>query len=149
MILDKENFLSDPQTVTTSTDSGLVSEHTIDLGIARDIGAGENVWLVSVVTTTLTMDSTQGLTVQLVTDAYAALNSPTVMQTIGTFAANSAAGTILIARVQPNASYEQYLGVNYVVTTGNALSAGAVKTFLTTDVDVIRSYENGFDIATS
>lgn len=149
MILDKENFLCDPQTVTTSTDSGLVSEHTIDLGIARDIGAGENVWVVVVVTTTLTMDSTQGLTVQLVTDAYAALNSPVVMQTIGTFVANSAAKSVLIARIQPNASYEQYLGLNFVVTTGNALNAGAVKAFLTTDVDVVRSYENGFDIATT
>lgn len=149
MILDKENYLSDPQTVTTSTDTGLVSEHTIDLGEAKDIGVGENVWVVVIVSTTLTMDSTQGLTVQLVTDAYAALNSPTVMQTIGTFAANSAAQSVLIARIQPNSSYEQYVGLNYVVTTGNALSAGAVKAFLTTDVDVVRSYANGFDIATS
>jgi len=149
MIIDAENFLSDPQTVTTGTNTGLVSEHTIDLGVAKDIGAGENMYAVVIVTTTLVMDSTQGLTVQLVTDGYAALNSPTVMQTIGTFAANSVAGSVLIARVQPNASYERYVGLNYVVTTGNALSAGAVKAFLTTDVDTIRHYAPGFSIATS
>jgi hypothetical protein len=150
MILDKQAYLSDPQTVTTSTNTGLVSEHTIDLGAAsRDIGAGENMWIVCTVTTTLTMDASQDLLVQLVTDGYTALNSPTLVQTLGKFAANTVAGSTIIARVAAGLTLERYLGINYVVSTGSALSAGAVKTFVTTDPDVVAAYTGRFTIATS
>ena len=150
MILDKEVAFSNPQTVTTDTNTGLISTSKVDLATAgRDIGAGENLYIVSTVTTALDMDASQALDVTLVTDETSAISSVTVVQTLGSFAANAAAGSRIIARIQPSASFKRWIAIQYKTSTGNALSAGAVKTAIAKDVDAYTNYPRGYVLKTS
>lgn len=149
MILDAQNKFSDPQTVTTGTDTGLVSEHTIDLGAARDIGNGRPVYVVVVVTTAFTSaGSNEPLYVDLITDGDAALGSPTVLQRLGTIPAASAAGTKMVGVIAPGYTYEQYIGLKYTTGgDGTALTAGAVEAFLTLNPDLATAYADSVAIS--
>jgi hypothetical protein len=150
MILDAQAKFSDPQTVTTGTDTGLVSEHTLDLGLAgRDIGTGKPLYVVATVTTAFTSaGSDDPLAVKLITDGDAALGSPTVLQTLFTFPAVSAAGTQLVGVIAPGHTYERYIGLQYISTGDGALTAGAVEAYLTeTPPPTQAYYDSGFTVA--
>lgn len=148
MYIDKEAYFSDPQTVTTGTDTGLVSEHTYDLGVARDIGNGEPVYVVGIVTTAFTSSgSNDPLAVRLITDGDVALGSPTVLQTLFTFPAIAAAGTKKVGIIAPGHSYERYIGLSYLSTGDGALTAGAVKCFITSNPDVYVAHADAINIA--
>lgn len=147
MIFDKEVYFSDPQTVTTGTDTGLVSEHTYDLGTARDVGNGKPLYVVVVVTTTFTSaGSDDPLAVDLITDGDEALGSPTVLQRLLTLPAVAAAGTKKVGVIAPGHSYERYIGLRYISTGDGALTAGAVKAFLTESPDVYTTYPDAVTI---
>ena len=148
MLVDAENLFSalTGQTVTTGSENGVLSTNAVDLGAARNIGVGENLYVVVQVVTALAGEG-DTCTVALVTDEYAALNSPTTLQTIGTFPANSVAGTRLIARIQPNASFERYIGLLYTAAGSGALSAGAFSAFLTHDIDAFTAYADNITIS--
>lgn len=145
MIIDKENLFSDAQTVTTGSENGVMSTNVIDLGSARHIGVGENLYVV-VAVTTLMAGAGDTCTPRLVTDDNAGFNSPTVLATIGTFAANSAAGSRLILRLPPG-TYERYLGVQYLADGSGPLEAGAFDAFLTHDIDAFTAYAKGYTIS--
>lgn len=136
MILDAHNLFSDAQAVTATANS----TNVIDSSVARDLGAGEEIYLVVMVDVAMTdsgSDSTVAVT--LVTDDNASLSSKTTVQTIGTFAATSAAGSRFIAKLQPSALYERYIGVTYTVAGGD-LSTGSFTAFLTKNIDAYRAY---------
>lgn len=147
MITDKRTTFSEAQTVTTGSENGVKGSTSIDLTTVRDIGAGENLYIVVQVATTMAGTNPNSAAVLLETDDNPGLNSPAVVQTIGTFPTNSVAGTQLIARLQPSAAYQRYLGVRF--TSANALSAAAFNAFICSEVDVQRYYANAFSIATS
>ena len=148
MLMDKENLLSDAQTVTTGSDTGVVSTHKIDLGAAlQDIGLGENLFLVVLVTTTLAdTGSNSAVSVDLVQDDAEAFSTPTAIQNIGSFAALAAAGSRLVARIQPEKVTERYIGVQFTSSNG-ALSAGAFTAFITSNIDSIKHYASGYRIS--
>lgn len=137
MIMDKQNLFSDAQAVTATAGS----TNVMDLGIAgRNIGVGEQLYLVCIVDVTLDDtgdDST--ITVTLETDDNESMSSPATIMTLGTFAANAAAGSRLVAPLPVTDSYQRYLGVRYTAANGN-LSAGAFTSFLTKDIDAYKSY---------
>lgn len=149
MILDAEAALATNQTTTTSTDTGLVSENTYDLGPdGRDIGNGKPIYVVGVVETTL--DSTgddDPLAVDLITDGDAALGSATVLQRLFTFPAIAPAGTKLVGVIAPGHTYERYLGVRFISTNDSALSAGAVSIYLTESPDEYQAYADNITIS--
>jgi hypothetical protein len=148
MIMDALLVLADPQTVTTGTDTGLVSEHTIDLDDIRDIGNGKPLYVVGIVTTAFTSaGSDDPLAVDLITDGDAALGSATVLQRLFTFPAIAAAGTKMTGVIAPGHTYERYLGVRFISTGDGALTAGAVKVFITESPEVAASYASGFNVA--
>lgn len=148
MIFDKEAYFSDPQTVTTGTDTGLVSEHTYDLGVARDVGNGKPLYVCGVVTTAFTSTgSNDPLDVQLITDGDAALGSATVLQTLFTFPAVAAAGTKKFGVIAPGHTYERYIGLQYISTGDGALTAGAVKCFITDNSDLATAYADNITIS--
>lgn len=146
MLVDAHNLFSDAQTVTTNSENGVLSTNAIDLQVARNIGVGENLYVVVIVDTPMA-GAGDTLTVDLVTDAYAALNSPTTIQTIGTFPANSPAGTRLVARIQPSDSFEQYIGLLYTAAGSGALESGAFTAFLTHDIDASKAYADNITIS--
>jgi len=145
MILDAQNLFSDAQAITATA----VSTNSVDLGLASgfDLGSGENLYVhlnVDVAFTDSGSDST--VTVTLVTDDNAALSSATAVQTLGTFAALSAAGTKIIARIQPGLSLERYVGLNYTVANGN-LTTGSITAALAHGVDTSKAYADAITIS--
>lgn len=142
MLFDKENQFSDAQAITAAAKS----TNVIDLGVARDMGAGENLFLVAVVDTAFTdagSDST--LAVNLETDDDSAMGSPTVIQNLFTFPALSPVGTKKVARLQP-ADYERYIQLAFVPAGGN-LTTGAITAFLCKDADVQKYYADAITIS--
>lgn len=123
------------------------STNVIDHKVAGDLGVGENLYLVVIVTTAFTdsgSDST--MAVSLDTDNDVAFGSVDNSQVVGTFPALSAVGARLVARVQPEKITSRYSRVSYTVANGN-LTTGAFTAFLTHDIDAIKYYANGYNIA--
>jgi predicted permease len=143
MILDNELRFSNEQAVTASA----VSENIVDLGIAdRDIGRGENLFLVVQCTEAMTdagSDSTVAVTLE--TDDNTGLTSAVVLDTVGTFAALSAAGTRFVRRLPPSDNYERYLGVRYTVANGN-LTTGKFTAAIVKDVNLDKVYPDNISI---
>lgn len=148
MILDAYLEFADAQAVTSTAISNV-----IDLGsdnTLRDIGAGEDVWLVVLTQTSATDSGSDAtLTVSLESDSTADLaTSATVHDTTGAlaFAAFATAGTVLYAKRLPVGEYERYLGVRFTVASG-PLTAGKFDAFLTKDYAKFRTYANAAEIA--
>lgn len=150
MYIDKQAEFSDSQAVTVTA----ISTNVMDLisnssgkNALRDIGAGQDVYLVVMTTVAATdVSSDATLVVTLESDSTPDLaTSATVHFSTGTlaFAAFSPAGTVLAAVKLPKGEYERYLGVRYTVASG-PLTAGNFDAFLTTDVDAWRAYARNY-----
>lgn len=150
MYIDKQAEFSDGQAVTSTA----ISTNVMDLisnesgkNALRDIGTGQDVYLVVLTRTAATDTSSDAtLTVSLESDSTADLaTSATVHYTTGAlaFATFSPAGAELAAVKLPKGNYERYLGVRYTVASG-PLTAGNFDAFLTTDVDSFRAYARNY-----
>jgi hypothetical protein len=144
MIHDAENRFSDAQDISGAGPDA--STDVVDLGIARDIGTGENLYLVvSVDTTFVGGGITVAVTIE--TDNDEAFGSPTSpAQTIGTFAALSVAGSRFVVRLQPDAINERFMRVLY--TQSGALTTGAVTAFIVHGIDAVTQYGIGYTVTT-
>lgn len=137
MILDKQNQLSSAQVVTSTA----VSTNTIDLGTARDIGAGEELSIAVTVDVSAAAAGSATVDFQVISSAAANLSSPTVLSATGPIGkADLAAGRKTIELKVPRhvlASQpigQRYIGIQYVVASGplnagSAFSAHVVKDF--------------------
>lgn len=144
MILDELLEFADAVSVAAAAGTALIGD-VIDLGAAsRDIGIGDDVWLVIQTDTEIITGGAAGtIEFQLASDAQAAIatdGSATVHLTSASLvtddaAANSAAlnagGTILAAKL-PSGTYERYLGILCTIGT-TTVTAGAINAFLTRD----------------
>lgn len=148
MYVDKQAEFSDAQVVTASA----ISANVMDLisnssgkNVLRDIGTGQDVYLVIIATAQATAAGAATLTASLESDSVVGLgSSPTVHFTTKAFSlAEMAPGAVLAAVKLPAGDYERYLGVRYTVATG-PLTAGAFDAFLTTDVQAWRAYERNY-----
>jgi len=144
MILDAQLLFDEAaQHLTTEASTNIV-----DLSIARDIGSGEDLYFVILVSTAFTdggSDSTQSITLE--TDNDSAFGSPTTAaQTVGTFAALSAVGTRLVVKLQPEKINERYMRVKYTVANGD-LTTGNFTAFLCKDVDRAVAYAHSYVIS--
>lgn len=143
MLFDAMNKFSDAQAVTAAA----ASTEYMDLGIARQIGDGENLYVMIVCDVAMTDGSSDStLAVTLETDDNSSFSSATTVQTIGTFAALSAIGAKLIARLQPSTAYERYIRLYYTPANGN-LSTGSFTAFLVKDVGNYKAYADNITIS--
>jgi hypothetical protein len=143
MFIDGQ-LLFDDDTEHLTTEAGT---NVIDLGGAEDLGYGEPLWFVAIVTTAFTdgsSNSTMALTLE--TDTADTFGSATTVQTLGTFAALSAVGTRIVARVQPFATPERYLRLKYTVANGD-LTTGKFTAFITKDVQNATVYPDSITIS--
>jgi hypothetical protein len=142
MYVDAQTLYSDSQAITASA----ASTNLVDHEISRDLGTGQDVYLVAVVDVAFT-DAGSDSTVQvdLQSDNDVAFGSVDNTQTIGTFAATSAVGTTLIAKLQPGQVDSRYTRINYTVANGN-LTTGSITAFLTTDVQNYTAYADNYTI---
>lgn len=149
MYVDKQLEFSDAQVVTATAISSNVTDiisNNSGKNPTRDIGVGQDVYLVVLTQTAATAAGAATLTVTLESDDNVGLASPTVHFTTGALAlaAFSPAGTVIAAvKLPQNQNYERYLGVRYTVATG-PLTAGAFDAFLTTDVSAWRAYARNY-----
>lgn len=144
MILDSLLQLADAQAVTASA----ISENVIDLASVvdnptRDIGTGEDLYLVVATQTAATAAGAATLTVTLESDDNVGLTSATTHFSSGVLAlaAFQDAGSQLAVVKLPAGAYQQYLGLRFTIATG-PLTAGNFDAFLTKDVDVYTAYAN-------
>ncbi len=123
MITDALLKLSDAQVVTASA----VSTNTVDLGTARDIGAGEDVEVVFTVDEAALASGAATVEFQVVGSAAANLGSAVVLGSSGAIAkASLTLGAQVVVQINPQDIVPlgyRYLGASYVVATG-PLTAG-------------------------
>ena len=148
MILDKRNEFCDATALNTGAAGTYLIGDQIDLGAARDIGNGEQLYLVITVDTpptsagaataqfTLASDNTASIA----TDGTASVHFQTKAFTI----AEMTAGAVLAAVPLPleGVAYERFLGI--LQTTGTAaFTGGKINAFLTHDVAKWKAYADG------
>ena len=141
MMYDKLNTFGTDQAVTTTA----ASTDIVDLGAARDMGNGEPLELVILVTETVTAAGAATVTFTLETDDNAGFSSTLVLAGSGAMAkAVLTAGTEVL-RVKVPLDAERYLRTNYTVATG-PLTAGKFTAFLAHDRQASRAYASGFTV---
>ena len=142
MITDALLRVSAAQAVTTTA----VSTDTVDLGVARDIGAGENLYMNFTVGTAFAGGTSTEF--QVIGSASADLSSPTVLGSSGAIAtAGLTAGKRAAVRVNPaiGSNGLRYFGARYVVVGTN--TAGTVTADVVHGVQDQKSYASGFTVA--
>jgi hypothetical protein len=149
MILDKRNEFCDAVALNTGAAGTYLVGDQIDLGVARDMGNGEPMYLVITVDTLPTSAGAATAQFQLASDASASIatnGTATVHLETKAFAISEmAAGTMLAAIALPleGVAYERYLGILQVTGTA-AFTAGKINAFLTHDVAKWKSYDAPF-----
>lgn len=144
MYLDANLLLSDEQAVTGSADS----TNIINFGEARDVGTGDDLYLVVVVDETMDDDGDNStVSVVLQGDSTSTI-TPDASQSLFTIPATTAAGSIYFHKLDPGSAplQYQYVTINYTVAGGD-LSAGAFTAFLAHDIEKYVSYPNGYTIS--
>jgi len=144
MLVDAQNLFSNVQDITAAARS----TNIIDLGINRDIGSGEPLYIVVTCDVAMTdsgSDST--LTVSLRGDSTTTI-TPDGEQTLGSIPAVSAAGSTFIYRLDPGSAPLQYryIALYYTPVNGN-LTTGSFTAFITHCVQHQKFYADNIVIA--
>lgn len=149
MILDKRNEFCDAVALNTGAAGTYLLGDQIDLGVARDMGNGEPMYLVITVDTLPTSAAgTATAQFTLASDDSASISTTTSTVHLLTKAfaiSEMAAGQMLAAIALPmeGVAYERYLGI--LQTTGTqAFTGGKINAFLTHDVAKWKSYDAPF-----
>lgn len=145
MITDQLLKVSTAQTVTATA----VSTDTIDLSVARDVGEGQDLFMVFTVDEAVTAAGAATVDFQVIGSSAANLSSPVLIGSSGPIgkAALPVGATVAVRLNAQVASLGQrYLGGNYVVATG-PLTAGKFTANVVADIqDGRKSYASGFSV---
>ena len=151
MILDKRNEFCDATALNTGAAGTYLIGDQIDLGVARDIGNGEPLYLVITVDTQPTSGGAATAQFTLASDdtANIATNGTASVhfQTKAFSIAEMTVGAVLAAVPLPTegVAYERFLGI--LQTTGAAaFTGGKINAFLTPDVAKWKSYDAPFQL---
>jgi hypothetical protein len=121
MLFDTQALLSDTQAVTTTANS----TNTYDAGVARDLLAGEGLFLVVQVTEAFTAGGAATLTVALQTDDNSSFSSATTLFTSPAIGLSSLTLGARPVQIRVPSGAERYLRLSYTVGTG-PMTAGKV-----------------------
>jgi hypothetical protein len=124
-----------------------VSTDTIDLGTARDIGEGRQLYMVFTVVTTF--DNLTSLDLEVISSANANLSSHTVLAETNVLLAGLTAGKQYVVAIPPQIASlgQRYLGARYDVNGTNP-SAGSILAEVVMDIqDGRKFYASGFSVA--
>lgn len=140
-----DNFLlfSDAQAVTATA----ASTNIVNLGAARDIGVGQELFVAVTVDVAMTdsgSDST--LAVSLEGDSSSTI-TPDATQALFTIPALAAAGSKYYARINPDfAAAYQYLQLRYTPAGGN-LTTGSFTASIVVGIDKVTNFPKGYVIS--
>ncbi len=144
MIIDRQNQVSSAQALTSGT---ILSNDTIDLGMAFDVGAGDRMQ----VTINVNEAFASGTSVQpqVITSTAANLSSPTVLASLPalTLAQLTAGASFVfpIPETNPQGRGQRYLGVRYVLI--GTFTSGAVTTAIVKDAQHTgKIYTGGYSV---
>lgn len=144
MIVDSQLQFSSAQAITAAAGS----TNTVDLGAVRDIGTGEDLYLVVTVTTAFT-DSGSDSTLDVAVEGDSTTSfTPDGTQSQFVIPALAAAGDTFYAKLNPGAPplQYQYIRLKYTPANGN-LSTGAVTAFLAKDIQKYKAYAKNYTIS--
>jgi len=141
MMYDKLNTFGTDQAVATTAPSTDI----VDLGAARDIGNGEPLELVILVTETVTATGAATVTFTLETDDNAGFSSTFVLASSGAMAKAALTTGTEVLRVKVPLDAERYLRTNYTVAAGPR-TAGKFTAFLAPYRQASRAYASGFTV---
>ena len=144
MILDERLEFCDATALNTGGAASYLVGDVIDLGAAsRDIGTGEDLYVVIQVDTTATSGGSATGAFHLASDAQAAIavdgTATYHLSTAAIAVASLVAGTTVLAARLPSGTYERYLGV-LQTTAVAAFTAGKINAFLTKDIAKYTAY---------
>lgn len=145
MITDKLLQVSEAQAVTATA----VSEDVVDLSVARDIGAGEDVYFHFTVDETVTAAGAATVDLQVVVSDAEAMTSPVVVACSGSVPkAELVAGKRYVLCISPmiGSVGKRYLAARYVVGTG-PLTAGKFSAVCVKDAQDYKVYPVGSVVA--
>lgn len=151
MILDKRTEFCDAVSLNTGAAGTYLLGDQIDLGVDRDVGNGQPVYLVITVDTPPTSGGAATAQFQLASDATAAIatnGTATVHFESKVFTiAEMTAGRVLAVVALPaeGAIYERFLGI-LQITAVAAFTGGKINAFLTNDVARWKSYDAPFQL---
>lgn len=137
MLLDERTEFADATSVGTPNSSTVNVGNSIDIGIARDVGQGQPLYLIITVDTTIT-GSSATVAFLMVSDSTSSIatngDATKHIETDAIAVASLVAGyTMVIPLPATNPAYERYLGFQVKETSGNALTAGNINAFLSLD----------------
>lgn len=144
MIQDAMLLFSDAQAVTAAA----ASTSSVDLGAVRDIGTGEDLYVVVTVDVAMTDGSSDStLAVSLEGDSTSTF-TPDGTDALFTIPALTAAGATFIARLSPGMASLQYryIQLRYTPANGN-LTTGSFTAFITHDVQKYVAYAKNYTIS--
>lgn len=149
MIIDERNEFCDATALNTGAPGTYLIGDQIDLGVARDIGVGEELYLVITVDTPPTSGGAATAQFTLASDDTASIatdgTASVHFQTKAFSIAEMTPGAVLAAVALPTegVAYERFLGI--LQTTGTAaFTGGKINAFLTHDVAKWKSYDAPF-----
>lgn len=146
MFVDSRLELCNATALNTGAPNTYLIGSQIDTGSAGlDFGAVP-IYLVVRCTTDVTVTTTTGtLAIKLASDSTASISTTTsTVHLVSATLLGTAvdAGTTIFVGKLPAGTYEQFLGILQVTGT-EALTAGAIDAFLTTDVNLTKAYPDG------
>lgn len=153
MILDARTEFADAQSVVGTAGTTINVGSQIDLSVARDIGAGQPLYLVINVDTSIITGGVAGtIAFQLASDASASIatnGTQTIHYTSKAFVTDDDAlneldageTAVIIALPMEGVAYEQFLGVQAVIGTTDT-TAGKINAFLTHDPSKWKAYRD-------
>ena len=137
--IDEQTRVSSAQVLTGTA----ASEDYIDLGVARDVAVGRELYALVTVTSALVGAGAQ-VAVTVETDDNPSFSSATTTQTLGTLAALAPAGTQIKVRLDLDSVNERYIQLKYTVS-GGTLTAGTVDADIgVLDVENEAYYASGY-----
>jgi hypothetical protein len=124
-----------------------VSTDTIDLGTARDIGEGQQLYMVFTVVTTF--DNLTSLDLEVISSANANLSSHTVLAETNVLLAGLTAGKQYVVAIPPQIASlgQRYLGARYDVNGTNPTAGSILAEVVMNIQDGRKFYASGFSVA--
>lgn len=143
MIIDTLTQFADNVTLPTAIATANVGD-ILDTGLqGRDIGQGQPVYLIWIITAAVTSATAPTVIFQLVSDATSTISTTTQtvhMQSAAFVKATLVAGFTLVMPIPSESpAYEKFVGVQTITATA-VLTAGAVDAFLSLDNHGWKSY---------
>jgi hypothetical protein len=145
-MLNDKSLMFAEGVATGNTGTRVVGD-VVDLGVRRDIGAGEQVFINVLVTTGITAASAGTYQVALSSADNDALTTNVQNHVLSAAVATGttaiAAGTVLLNVAVPSDFLRRYIGVREIVATQNT-TAGAITAFISKDQAAYRAYDGAF-----